>query len=144
LKRLNEPELALHAGRVLAQRSPQVAIGQPEPVLEIAPAGVIDGPATKSGEEIEHFEAGEIGINAHLAGEVSDIGPCVQPLALAIVSEDEGVAGGWTEEVEENADGGGFAGAVESEKAEDLAGSDVEVQIVYGYQFAILLAKTPD
>jgi hypothetical protein len=68
----------------------------------------------------------------------------VQSFALAIVSEDEGVAGGWTEEVEENADGGGFTGAVESEKAEDFAGSNVQVEVVYGFEFAVLLGEAAD
>ena len=68
----------------------------------------------------------------------------MQSFALAIVSEDEGVAGGWTEEVEENADGGGFTGAVESEKPEDFARRDLQVQIVYGGEFAVTLGEGPD
>src|ERR1039458_147811 len=121
-----------------------MGVGQPEPVLKLPPPVAIGGPAAESGEEIEHFEAGEIGINAHLGGEVSDVGPCGEPRALAIVSEDEGVAAGWPQEVKQNADGGGFAGAVEAEKAEDFAGSDVQVQIVYGGEFAVLLGEGPD
>jgi hypothetical protein len=68
----------------------------------------------------------------------------VQPLALAIVSEDKSLPAGWPQEVEQNADGGGFTGAVESEEAEYLAGCDVQVEIVYRYEFAVLLRESSD
>ena len=42
------------------------------------------------------------------------------------------------------ADGGSLTGAVESEEAEDFAGSDVQMEIVYGSEFAVLLGEAAD
>ena len=49
-----------------------------------------------------------------------------------VVARDEGRAGGWAEEGGEDADEGGLAGAVGAEKAVDLAGVDLEVEVVDG------------
>ena len=47
-----------------------------------------------------------------------------------VLTEDLDGAGGGREEAGEHLDGGGFAGAVGSEEAEELAGLDVEIDVV--------------
>ena len=58
----------------------------------------------------------------------------------------EGVAPGWAQQAGEHGDGGGLAGAVGAEQAEDLALVDVEAHLVDGQHAlgrVVLLAKLP-
>src|SRR5205085_10068663 len=112
LESLDEAEFALHPGAVFADAPAQIAVGEAEAFLKVASAAEICRLSLESGEQVEDFAAGEVGIDAQFAGVVSDVGARVEALMLAVVSEDEGLAGGGAEEVEEDADGGGLAGAV--------------------------------
>ena len=53
-------------------------------------------------------------------------------------------AGGGFENAEDHVDGGGLAGAVGAEESEDLAGADLEGEVVDGVDGAVLLAQMRD
>ena len=52
-----------------------------------------------------------------------------------------GIAGGGIDQTEDHADGGGLAGAVRSEKAEDVAAAHAEVKVVDRPQAAEVLGE---
>jgi hypothetical protein len=79
------------------------------------------------GETAEEGEA--FGDNADLAFDFDGVGECVE-------TEDPDTAGGGGEEAGEHLDGGGFAGAVGAEEAEELAGRDGEIDVLNGGEVA--------
>ena len=77
--------------------------------------------ATESAEEVDHLTTGELGPQVDLAGDVSE--PAVERgrVGPRIAVEQPSAAGGRPQQPEQDADGGGFPGAVRSEKAMDLS-----------------------
>src|SRR5207249_1004521 len=71
----------------------------------------------------------------HLPARGHAIGP-------AIVTADRAPAGSRSQESEEQAQSGGFAGPIRAEKADDFAGGDVEVQLIEGAVAAVVFGQT--
>jgi len=130
LKRLNKPELAFHAGAVLPQLATQIALREFQSLNEFLATLFVHRLPFQPCEEVEDFEPGQVGVNSEFTGQISDSRPGRQAVQPAIVTENRGRAAGGPEQIEEQADGGGFACAIQTEKAEDLALNDVEVEIV--------------
>ena len=86
--------------------------------------------ATESAEEVDHLTTSELGPQVDLAGDVGE--PAVERgrVGPRIAVEQPSAAGGRPQQPQQDADGGGFPGAVRPEKAMDLSLSDGEVQTV--------------
>src|SRR5204862_6754769 len=82
----------------------------------------------KTRQKVEDFETGEVGINSQFAGQVSDMRPGRQTVQPAVVTEDKGLSAGGPQQIEKQADGGRLASAIQTEKAEDLALKDVQIE----------------
>jgi len=101
--------------------------------------GGVDVAGVEGGEELDglfHFElvleAGGLQADTDAVFELAG-------LDLGIAPEDgDASAGSWTQSFE-NFDGGGLAGAVGSEEAEDFAGADFEVDAFDGLEGAVVL-----
>ena len=105
------------AGKVALQ-----PVGQP---LDVGPGKA----ALQVGGVEEKLLAGEIGVERRVGGEVANAPSHLQGSGLGIHAEHSGRAAGGTDEVEEEADGGGLAGAIGAEIAENAAGHDLHIKI---------------
>src|SRR5262249_30354101 len=85
--------------------------------------------------------AGHVLVEAQLAGQVGNEPAGGDAIVPAIVAVDGGVAAGGAKEAEEEAEGGGLAGAVGAEQTNDLARGDVEGEVVQGGERAVLLRQ---
>ncbi len=86
-----------------------------------------EGEVLGCGEAAEEGEA--FGDDADLAFDFDGVGGGVE-------AENLDGAGGGREEAGEHLDGGGFAGAVGAEEAEELAGGDGEIDVLNGGEIA--------
>ena len=83
-----------------------------------------------SGEEIEHFTPGQIRIKAQFTGQIADPRAGGNTLQPAVVTENEGLAAGRPQQVQEEPDGRGLARAIQAEEAQDFAPDNLQVQIL--------------
>ncbi len=104
----------------------------------------IDKLPIEPGEKIEHRTASQVGIDSHLAGQVSDARPRLKPFCLAIVPEDESSAAVGPQQVKQYADGGGLAGPVQSEKAEYFPLNHIKGQIAQGRKAPVAFRNSLD
>ena len=72
---------------------------------------------------------------------VTNLAPQCLGLTGDVVAENVDVAGGWSEQAAEHADGGRLAGAVGAEKSEDPGAGDIQVQTIYRAHGAEVLAQ---
>ena len=86
--------------------------------------------SVEAGEEVERFQPREVEVKSQLSRQVADALPGVQALPPTVVTEDERLAAGGPEQIEQEADGRGLACAVQPEEAKDLSPVDVEVETV--------------
>jgi hypothetical protein len=136
LKRLDEPELPLHAGTVLAQPATQVSVGQLKSLLKFASALMIGNLAIKSRKQIQNIKTRQIGIDSHLSRQIPDLRPCHQPFGLTIVSENGGAATIGPQQVKKYAYRCRLAGAVQSKEPKNLALRSFKAQIIDGCKTA--------
>src|SRR5262249_51030146 len=94
-----------------------------------------------SGQEVQDCCSGQIRIDSHLAGQVSGQRARRKPFGLTVVAEQGRRAARRSEQIKEDPNGCGFAGAIQSEKAQYLAFVYVKVEISDGGQLTILLAE---
>jgi hypothetical protein len=66
---------------------------------------------------------------------------CLDSPALTVEPENLGPARTWPRQPQEQADGGGLAGPVGPEVADDLALGDLQVEVVKSFGLTIALAK---
>jgi len=62
-------------------------------------------------------------------------------LFVGVVIEDADVAAGALADAFEDFDGGGFAGAVGSEKAEDFTCGDLEIEAAHGFEGSVVFGE---
>ena len=92
------------------------------------------GEVAQAADELEVFEAGEVGVDVGLLGDVAEGGAVgLEVVADALALEEDLAVGGF-EEAGDDFDGGGLAGAVGADVAYDLAGTDGEVDVVDGQE----------
>ena len=94
----------------------------------LAPFGGVE--LEQGSEEVERLAGVEVAVEVGLLGEVADAGLDTD-VAGGLIEDSDGPLG-WVEEAEHHLDGRGFSGAVGSEQTEDLAATDLEVDVVDG------------
>jgi hypothetical protein len=131
---LGEADTALHA---FGEFSDQAAVDLVEAdhfeELGATPVAFGGGEVEEAAEEVDCFPGVEVAVEVGFFGEVADaaFGGDVS----GGVPEDLDMSPGGVEEPEEHLDGGGFAGAVGSEEAEDFTAADFEIDIIDGAGF---------
>ncbi len=100
--------------------------------------------AESGGEKFEVFKDFQVVIHAHEVGHVAHQAADLAAVAKHVVAVDIGPAGGGRQQRRQDAHGGGFAGAVGTDKAKDVAGVDGEVQIGQSDQVAIFFSQAGD
>src|SRR4029077_6726922 len=93
-------------------------------------------------QQIEHFATGQIGVNSHLAGQVPDVQPRPQSVALAIVSQDGCASAVGPQQGQQNAGSRVFDAAVQGEESEDLPLLDAQAQVVDGENIPVPLGQS--
>ena len=77
--------------------------------------------APRPAEETEHLPAGQVLVQAILAGQVADAAPHPQAVGTAVQTQHPGVAAAGAQQIQQQPDRGGLARPVGPEKPEDLA-----------------------
>ena len=132
-----EGEFFLHAVGVVGDEFFGFA-GEAHEVEEFGGAGGGGGgvEAVHASDEAEVFGGGEAAEEGEAFGDDADLALDFDGVGDGVEAEDLDGAGGGSEQAGEHLDGGGFAGAVGAEEAEELAGSDGEVDVLNGGEFA--------
>src|SRR5581483_6598413 len=144
LKRLDESELALHAGTVLAQAPAQIAIGKLQAFLQLAPPIFIYKRIVQFCEQVQDLAPRQVRVDPHLAWQVSDVESRTKSFRLAVVAEDRGAPARRPQQVQKDPDGGGFARAVQPEESENLARRNLEIEIFHCDDVPVPLCETAD
>ena len=92
--------------------------------------------AVHAADEAEIFGCGETAEEGEAFGDDADLALDFDGVGDGVEAEDLDAAGGGGEQAGEHLDGGGFAGAVGAEEAEELAGRDGEVDVLNGGEVA--------
>ncbi len=92
--------------------------------------GVVE--AVHAADEVEVLAGGELAEEGHALGDDADVALDLDGVVEEVFAEDLDGAGAGSEEAGEHLDGGGFAGAVGAEEAEELAGFDREIDVIDG------------
>ena len=92
--------------------------------------------AVHAADEAEVFGCGEAAEEGEAFGDYADLAFDLDGVGGGIEAENLDAAGGRGEEAGEHLDGGGFAGAVGAEEAEELTGGDAEVDVLNGGEVA--------
>jgi len=85
---------------------------------------------------------GHVAVETWLGGHVADERPGLEAIGLAVVPENRGSARARPEEVEQQPNGGGLAGAVQAEEAERLPWLDGKVEAFHGDEAAEPFGQT--
>ena len=98
------------------------------------------------GRVAQVLAAGQVAVEADAVGEVADAALDLERATRRVEADDPGRALGRLGQAEEHQDGRRLARAVLTEQAEDLAGTDVEVEVVDGDELVVALrqAAGPD
>ena len=134
-----EAEALLHAGGVALDR-PIGGAGDADEVEDFVDAGGADA-GVEAGDELEVAPGGEVGDEAGGADEGADAAQGSDAGRADWLAEELDVAGGGMDEAQGHADGGGLAGAVGAEEAEDFAAVDGEVDAGDGADGAVVLTQ---
>jgi hypothetical protein len=127
LQRGHQPELLLHAARVLAHALSQDGAVQLEEVAEAVAQR--RRPWVQPREGVEDARARQRGIQAQLPRQVADLGQRAHPVRRDVVAHHRDRPRRRADQPEREADEGRLAGAVRAQEAERLAGLDVEVDL---------------
>src|SRR5229473_2638771 len=92
-------------------------------------------------DEFENLPATEVIVEDRIVGQIADAPLHLDAIGLAIEPLDRDAAAGGHQDAHHHANGGGLAGAVRAEKAEDLALLDGELEIAHGGEVAVILAE---
>jgi len=93
-------------------------------------------------DKIQIFGSGEATEESHAFGNDADLALHFDRVRGEIEAENFDASSGGSEEAGEHFDGGGFASAVGSEEAEELAGCDAEIYVFYGRERAKAASET--
>ena len=93
--------------------------------LDIGPGNA----ALEVGGIEEKLLAAEIGVERRVGGEIANAPPYLQGTGLGVQAKHPGCAAGGPDEVKEETDGGGLAGAVGAKIAENAPGHDLQIEI---------------
>ena len=135
-------EATLHAAGVRLDLA-LGGVGEPE-ALELlvgAPAQLHARDAVELALEHEVLAARGLHVAAVLLADDADRAPDLQRRAEHVVPGHPGASGVRSREGREDPDGGGFAGAVRPEQAEDGAGLDGEIEAVEGLDLPVALRE---
>ena len=100
--------------------------------------------STKTADELEVFEAGEVGVDLRFFGDVAETGAEGGEIFMDVAAVEEDFAVGGLDHASDHLDGGGFAGAVGAEVAEDFAFGKGKADILDGGDGAIALGGVFD
>src|ERR1043166_855524 len=93
------------------------------------------------GHEAEKFTAAELVVEKRPVRDKADLPLGLLRRPLHVIPRNGGTAGTGFEQADEDFDGGGFAGAIRSEKTKKLTLLDMQVEIFDGDQMAIALGE---
>ena len=93
------------------------------------------------GEEVQKLPDLHAVVHAEVVGHVADARAHADRVVRDAVAVDGAFAGGGPEQRGEEANRRALAGAVGADEAEHLAGLDLEIQVLDGDEFAVLLAE---
>ena len=82
---------------------------------------LIDDACGEAAEDVEGCVAGEVAVKAEFAGQVADLCTGSHPTGAAVLTEHKGLARAWSDQIDQDPDGGGLSGAVQSKKSKNLA-----------------------
>jgi hypothetical protein len=125
---LQQGDLPFHAAGQVGDGAVQVDVecgGEAERVI-------VGRRAADLAQEVDQLPARHVFVQAQLGGQVGDVPACGDAIGPAVVALDAGGACGGAEEAHDEAEGGGLAGAVGPEQADDLAGADGDGEGVEG------------
>jgi len=105
-----------------------VEIEELDEVVAALEAGAVA--ALEGGEEVDDFAAGEVGPEVDVAGNEGDFLVEFDGVGPSVLAENLGRARGGAEDAKQDADGGGFAGAVGPEIGENFALVESEIDAV--------------
>ena len=88
--------------------------------------------AAQAADELEVLEAGEMGVDLGFLGDVAEMGAEGGEVLVDVAAGEEDFAAGGLDEADDHLNGGGFAGAVGPEVAEDVAGGEGEADVFDG------------
>src|SRR4029077_3399018 len=137
---LDEHDLALVAGRVLAKLATRVQVEAIDQRFEVRPVHT----AAKVGEVLEDLPAGQVVVERRLARDVADELLDPDGFLPAVQAADPSGATVGAQERHEDADGRGLAGTVRTEESENLALADVECHVDDSALAAVALAELLD
>ena len=131
-QRARQPELLLHATGELAGKPvlERAEIREPEQTLQAGRA-LVPRHTIKVGVEVQVLEHREVGVKAEALRHIGD--PVLHRLGVAHHAEalQVGVALGRTQHARQHPQQGGLAGAIGTDQAEQLTGTDGEVRVVH-------------
>ncbi len=104
---------------------------------------LLAGETPRARHEFEKSPGGHFTVAWRPLREISDAAPCRQGIGNDVVPVDHRRARTRGQETRQHLHRGGFSGAVRPEKTEHFSGSDLETQIIYGDEAAIILAQPP-
>src|SRR6185295_15565406 len=116
-----------HASAVLSQLAAQVFFGQLQTGKQFLPKPPINPPALQTRKQVENLDAGKISIDPQLARQVSNVLTRCHTTVPAIVTKDKGAAAGRSQQIEQQSNGRGFAGAIQAKKTQDLPLRDLQI-----------------
>ncbi len=102
------------------------------------------GQVAQAADELEVLEAGEVGVDVGLLGDVAEGGAVGLEIVADALAFEEHLAVGGLEEAGDDLDGGGFAGAVGTDVADDLAGTEAKADVVDGGKATIAFGESFD
>ncbi len=130
-ERGGEVEAALHASRVRADAPAQRVTDVDEGgQVADAPVDLLAGEAVQTTLEAQELDAGLERIEGCFLQCGADVETHLPRLVYDVVAGHDGPTAGRRQQRAEHVDGGGLPGPVGTEKAVDLAGTDVEVDVV--------------
>ena len=120
--------LALHARAVFADAPVEIRVAEREPLQQFALPRLADRAGRQPGQQAKRLAPRHVAVEPRLAGHVADKRPRREAVGLAVVAENRGTAGAGPEQIEQQADRGGLAGAVQAQETEDLSGLDGQIE----------------
>jgi hypothetical protein len=138
LRRVDEAERdveppALAAGQRRARPVPEALEVHPGEQLPAAGRGVGPADAVEAGLVDDLLAGARLGEAGAALGDVADPPADADRVLEQVAAGDGGRAGGGAQQRRQHAQGGGLAGAVGAEEADDLAGVDVQVDAAHGF-----------
>ena len=128
-QRLHDPELALHAVRIVAHAAAQIDLAHGKAAQQHVDAARRHG-RTERRQELQVRGAAQLRIDRHFSRQVAETATHLETLALAVEPENRGLAARRPQQIQQQPDGRRLPGAVGAEESKDFSGVHVERQLL--------------